>query len=182
MKVFISSFLFFLLPLFLLSQIKTAEEQKYDSLMAQIHNCVGRNFVFEKAKGVDGKTYSMKDIKGKTVLINFWFSECKPCVAEFEYLKKILVEYKDRKDFLLLSFTFDSREKAKRTAMKYGLQYPVLLFTEEKTRQLNCEHGFPTNLIVDKTGKIAYLKNGGFADEQDFEDTIKKNIDGLMGN
>jgi cytochrome c biogenesis protein CcmG, thiol:disulfide interchange protein DsbE len=175
-------FLAFLFPSFLIAQVKTEAEQQYDSLMAQIQNCVGRNFVFEKAKGVDGKTYSMKDIKGKTVLINFWFSDCKPCVVEFEYLKKLLLQHKGRKDFLILSFTFDPKEKAKRTALKYGLQYPVILVTEQTTRQLNCEHGFPTNLIINKSGKIAYLKNGGFESEQDFNDTIRKNIDIQMNN
>jgi cytochrome c biogenesis protein CcmG, thiol:disulfide interchange protein DsbE len=179
-KPFICLFIYVACPFVLFSQVKTKQEQQYDSLMAQTQNCVGRKFVFEKAKGVDGKTYSMKDIKGKTVLINFWFSECKPCVVEFEYLKRLFLQHKGKKDFLLLSFTFDPKEKAKRTAMQYGLQYPIVLVNEETTRQLNCEHGFPTNLIVDKTGKIAYLKHGGFENEQDFNDTIRKKMDDLL--
>jgi cytochrome c biogenesis protein CcmG, thiol:disulfide interchange protein DsbE len=182
MKAFVVLLLLFSSPFFLFSQSKTLEEERYDSLMAQIQNCVGRNFVFEKAKGVDGKIYSMKDIKGKTVLINFWFSECRPCVVEFEYLKKLLLQHKGRKDFLLLSFTFDPKEKARRTALKYGLQYPIIIVNEETTRQLNCEHGFPTNLIINKAGKIVYLKNGGFENEQDFSNTIGKNIAAQMDN
>ena len=36
--------------------------------------------------GTDGKTYSLKDFKGKTVILDFWATWCPDCRAEMPQL------------------------------------------------------------------------------------------------
>ena len=45
------------------------------------------DFVF---KDILGNTYTPEDIKGKVVVINFWFMSCAPCIEEMPELNKIV--------------------------------------------------------------------------------------------
>jgi thiol-disulfide isomerase/thioredoxin len=48
------------------------------------------------------------DLAGKVVLINFWGTWCPPCLAEFPHMEALWNQYRDRKDFLLLSISTNS--------------------------------------------------------------------------
>ena len=46
------------------------------------------------AVDMNGNSYSLGILKGKVVVINFWFVECKPCVIEMPELNEIVEKYK----------------------------------------------------------------------------------------
>jgi thiol-disulfide isomerase/thioredoxin len=58
-----------------------------------------------------GKLVSMKDFKGKVVLIDVWATWCGPCKAEFPYLKEIEEEYKDNANMVFVGISTDKIEK-----------------------------------------------------------------------
>ncbi len=39
--------------------------------------------------GMDGKTHTLEDLKGKFVLVNFWATWCNPCKVEMPLLEKL---------------------------------------------------------------------------------------------
>ena len=55
--------------------------------------------------------FSNENLKGKTVVINFWFIKCKPCIQEMPSLNRIVKKYRDRKDIVFLSVTFDKAKE-----------------------------------------------------------------------
>lgn len=56
----------------------------------------------------DGKTITEKDIKGKVYVAGFFFTTCKSiCPAMNNYLRTVYEEFKNEKDFLILSHTCD---------------------------------------------------------------------------
>lgn len=61
-------------------------------------------------KGVDGKPVSLTDLRGKTVLLEFWASWCGPCRGENPNLKKQYELYK-AKGFEILGVSLDSDQK-----------------------------------------------------------------------
>ena len=54
---------------------------------------------------LDGSTKTFKDFEGELLVINFWYINCGPCIAEMPYLNDLVETYKDEKiKFLALSF------------------------------------------------------------------------------
>ena len=64
-----------------------------------------RPFAF---KNQDGKLITEKDVKGKVYVAGYFFTTCKSiCPTMNNYLKTVYEEFKNEKDFLILSHTCD---------------------------------------------------------------------------
>ena len=122
-------------------------------------------------RGATLRTFIAKDRKGnvftddslplKITFINFWFETCAPCVAEFSALEKFYRNNKSRKNFQFISITFEQDTTIDQIREKYNLTYPVYRLSNDSCRMLLGKLGYPTNQILDKTGKIVYSITGG---------------------
>lgn len=55
----------------------------------------------------DGKSVTLSQFKGKTVVMNFWASWCEPCLEEMPSLARLAVALEDRKDIVFLTINTD---------------------------------------------------------------------------
>lgn len=89
-------------------------------------------------------------------LIDFWFSGCAPCIAQFPKYKRIYEKYKD-KDFEIIGISTDTTKNKKNwEKVLQKQQLPWLQYLDENGKEagkLNI-HKFPTNFLVDAQGKI----------------------------
>ncbi len=94
--------------------------------------------------------------KNKFTLIDFWFSYCKPCLAEFPQYKEIYDLYKT-KGFEIIGISVDRKEDElnwQNTIKKYNLNWLQYLDKNEiVTNKLNIK-SFPTNFLLDNNGVI----------------------------
>lgn len=136
----------------------------FDSLYnARDIAAIGRVFpAFEVTN--ESETINNSILKGKVVLINFWFEGCQPCRAEMGALNELHQQLKDNKDFEFMSFTWDNAAAIKRVEEKFNLLFKVFHADEEECRRLNQNNGYPTTIVLDRNGKIAGIKSGGFVD------------------
>jgi thiol-disulfide isomerase/thioredoxin len=57
---------------------------------------VGKPFELEFTDAIKGETVSIKGLKGKVVVVDFWATWCGPCVAEMPKMKTLYAEYKPK--------------------------------------------------------------------------------------
>lgn len=68
----------------------TAQEKKHE-----FKTEIGEKTPDFSFEAIDGKTYSLKDFKGKTVWLNFFATWCGPCLVEIPELLKLSEKYED---------------------------------------------------------------------------------------
>jgi len=110
---------------------------------------------------LDGKPVTMEQLKGKVVMVNFWATWCPTCKAEMPQWQKFYDAYKG-KGFELIAVSIDEDEKLLRSVcQERGFTFPVAWRYDDKTDDnFGDIIGTPTLYIVDKTGKVAWMKRG----------------------
>jgi peroxiredoxin len=130
------------------------------------------------ATDLDGKTIDTKQLRGKVIVLNFWFTTCTGCVQEMPDLNKIVAKYKDNENVVFLALSFNTASEVKRflTAKPFNYQHITGEKTFVETYKYNGEkNGFPANIIVGKDGKVArWLSNIFFYDK--FEARIQAEL------
>ena len=124
---------------------------------------------------LNGKKWNSKELNGKTVVINFWFTTCKPCIAEMIYLNKLVEENKDS-SVVFIAPAPENEIQIKKFLKKYTFEYNITPSSSDFISAMNIEN-FPTHLVIDKQGIIRQVYIG-FAD--DIKEKLQAEIDKLM--
>ncbi|MGJ5641480.1 TlpA family protein disulfide reductase [Formosa sp. S-31] len=120
---------------------------------------VGKPAVDFNLTDMDGKKVSLSELKGKVVVLNFWFTLCKPCVKEMPELNELTEKYKNDKDVVFLGITFNNTEDVKKFMSDHEFNYRIIPNAAELVSGYNMSI-FPHNAIIDKNGIIKYFTGG----------------------
>ena len=121
---------------------------------------------------LEGRKWSLADIKGKVAFINLWATWCGPCRLELPYVQKLREQMKDKKDVLVLTLNTDEEVGKVDPFMKENkYTFPVLLGQAYSEGQ--GVNSIPRNWIVSTDGKIMF-EGIGFGN--DGEEWMKKAI------
>ena len=71
----------------------------------------GKKFDAFSASDMNGNLVDTKQLKGKVVVINFWFTTCPPCKAERPYLNQIVDDYKSDPNVVFIAIALDKKEQ-----------------------------------------------------------------------
>lgn len=122
----------------------------------------------------DGKEIKLSDFRGKVVVVDFWATWCPPCKAEIPDFIKLYSRYRSD-GFQMLGVSLDEGGlKDVVPFMKdYGMNYPVVLGTEEVVSAYGGIRGIPTTFVIDKNG---YVRGSfeGFRQASVFENLVKQ--------
>lgn len=142
----------------------TEEENKMMSEMPMQGNeseFIGKTAPNFTVKDLNDNDISIESTKGKIVVLNFWFTSCKPCIDEIPELNKVYKKYKNNINVVFASITFDKKEKVEAFLKKYPIKYPVVSDAKEVC-DLFKVFGYPTNIVIDKNGNYYTHLSGGF--------------------
>ncbi len=115
---------------------------------------------FRLASLDDGAPLGPPDFAGKVVLVEFWATWCGPCRLQAQFLEEIHGELAGKDVAFLAVDVGEDRETVERYVEKTPFPYPVLLDPNDSLSARYRIFGLPTVMIVDRQGKISYLKTG----------------------
>lgn len=104
---------------------------------------------------LDGRKWSLADLKGKVAFINLWATWCGPCRLELPYVQKLREQLKDRKDVVILTLNIDEEVGLVQPFMKENkYNFPVLLGQAYADAQR--VNSIPRNWVVAVDGKVMF--------------------------
>ncbi len=112
--------------------------------------------------GIDGKLVSLSELKGKVILVDFWFTGCSACKVLAESLEKNVIPGFSSSEVAFVSICLDKDKSQWLNSLKkggYSSEASINLFTEGLAfehpivKHYNIE-GCPALLLIDKKSKI----------------------------
>lgn len=110
-----------------------------------------------------GDSFTLSELRGKPVLINFWASWCPPCRTEMPAIQRVYDEFQDQGfTVLAVNTTYqDDLGDAITFAQIRKLTFPVLLDRDASVANLYDVRSLPTTFFVDPQGIISEVVIGG---------------------
>jgi cytochrome c biogenesis protein CcmG, thiol:disulfide interchange protein DsbE len=109
--------------------------------------------------GESGKG-SLKEYRGKWVLVNFWASWCIPCRDEAPELQKFQEEHAGANFTVVGIDTQDISDDGHKFAKEYELTYPQLHDGNGDNGHEFGTTGVPENFLLEPDGKLAWFEPG----------------------
>ncbi len=104
---------------------------------------------------LEGTEIKLSDYLGKIVILDFWATWCAPCRKSIPDLISIQDEYED--DLVVIGISFDqpaSQNNLQQFINNFGINYPVVLGTNEVSEAYGNIQAIPTSFIIDTEGNI----------------------------
>lgn len=102
---------------------------------------------------LQGKSWTLKALHGKVVLVNFWATWCPPCRKELPDLQALYDRFKAR-GLVILGISDEEASKVQPFVTQNKMTYPILLDPGRKVNQRFEVLGIPRSLFYDRNGKL----------------------------
>ena len=102
--------------------------------------------------------------KKNTVLINFWYTTCTYCVAEFPYMQKAYETYGEDVGIIALN-PMEQNPAIQSFQEEMQLTFPMAACPAAWSTTFNVS-GYPTSIVVDRYGVICLVEAGGITSQR----------------
>lgn len=134
---------------------------------------VGTSFFFNELITLKGEHITNSSLNKKVVVYNLWFTSCSPCVAEMPALNKLKDSYGS--NVVFIAITFEPADHVKDFLKEHPFEFRIV--TMPKTQlEGKINFGYPTTIVVNREGKIAYIGTGGPTDHEGAENLINTSL------
>lgn len=126
----------------------------------------------------DGRAWTLSDLAGQVVFVNFWATWCPPCREEMPAMQRLYEMLPADKFKMLAILNKDKPILADAFAKRGGITMPILDDQDNRVGSKYGLTGLPETFIVDKEGVIREKVIGGAPwDSPDYVQMLKKYID-----
>ena len=147
------------------NQITLANRALTPEELASVRYGLGDRVTDLTVTDCDGNRHSLSELlkHKKAVVLNFWFINCGPCKLEFPYVQDAFDAFGKDVAFLALNPVDGTDETISNYRLENGLTFPMAAcdLVLQDAFQIT---GYPTTLIIDRTGTICLSHTGMFTD------------------
>ena len=107
-------------------------------------------------KDTKGRVWTRDDFEGRKVVVNFWYTGCKPCIYEMPELSRWVSRYPD---VLFVAMTFQTAEQIERTVKERKFKFHQ--FVEARAVENAVGLGsYPLTLVLDEECRVVLVEAG----------------------
>ncbi|HSY02420.1 MAG TPA: redoxin domain-containing protein [Acidobacteriaceae bacterium] len=122
---------------------------------------------------VQGKPLTLRQFRGKIVLLDFWAVDCGGCRIEIPWYVEFDRKYRAQGLQLVgLDMYGESLDKIRPFMAKAGMDYPVAVGNDALGAQYGVE-AMPLTLLIDREGRVA-VSHAGIVDRAAFERDVEE--------
>ncbi len=141
-------------------RLKTPEEvrREFEQDLANAREIAPRKAPDPTFTDLEGATVAGASLRGSVIVLNFWFTTCKPCLAEIPELNRLVERYAPRG----VVFVAPSRDDAPRLRRFLGghrFDFRVCAAATDLIKRFEVE-GYPTNVVIDRAGMMIMHASG----------------------
>ena len=136
---------------------------------------VGENFYKLKTKDIYGNKINSKELKGKIIVLNYWFTNCPPCRMEIPELNKIAADYKTDSSIVFIAIALDDADEIAEFIRNNPFTYSLIADGKYLDNSYKITE-YPTNVVLDRDGKV-YFHAVGYGPNTVF--WIRKSIENI---
>ncbi|MBC7900701.1 MAG: TlpA family protein disulfide reductase [Saprospiraceae bacterium] len=107
---------------------------------------------------MDGRTFSAAELKGKVLVLNFWFIGCPGCLEEMPKLNAAVQKFGSSENVMFIALTFDSKSKLKSFLAREKFDYEMVADAQTTLDDFGFS-GYPKNIVIGKDGRIVYWRS-----------------------
>jgi thiol-disulfide isomerase/thioredoxin len=162
-----------------LEKYKRDIKQKLIKKNLKIYELKGKPIPEFNLKLLTGGHLTSESLKGKPTLINFWFTNCTPCLEEMPILNEIKSKFGKQVNFIAITF---QDEKEVNTLLSYrDFDFTHLIDSRDYVKKIGLS-GYPKTLILDKNLVVKSIpKNilNNVTEELEFKSNIVNKLNEL---
>ncbi len=102
---------------------------------------------------LQGKEWTLKSLRGKVVLLNFWATWCPPCRKEMPDLQALYDRFHGQ-GLVILAVSDEEANKVRSFIAERNVTYPILLDPGRMVNELFRIQGIPKSFVYDRGGKL----------------------------
>ncbi len=128
---------------------------------------------FTLRRAPQGTAFPLKDTSGKVLVVNFWATWCGPCHVLEPSFARVAADFQPNPDVFFLAANCDEDESLVAPYLAADKPRTAVVFADGLDRFFTV-NSFPTVMVIDRAGKIAYRSDG-------FEpDTFEANLEAAV--
>jgi len=122
---------------------------------------------------LNGKKYDISSLKGKILVLNFWFIGCTSCVHEMPQLNDLKAQYSNRKNIRFAAIAFDKENALRKFMKRTDFRYDIISDTASYlVKQLGIS-SFPTSVVI-QDGIVVKILDDPYHALKDLKLVLKK--------
>jgi thiol-disulfide isomerase/thioredoxin len=132
-------------------QLNDPRYAKAQQILAHIDDQIAKaDFTLRDLKG---KTWTLSQLRGKIVVVNFWATWCPPCNIEMPELDWLSTRFESQ-GLVVLSITNEDRLKVSQYTSSWKYHPPILIDQDGKVVKQFHIDGIPRTFVFDRHGKL----------------------------
>ena len=112
---------------------------------------------------MDGESHSLRDYRGKVVMLNFWATWCPPCRREMPSMQRLYEKFSEHGLVIIAVNQFEDPDLVFEFTGRLSLEptFPILFDRDSRVSEQYAVKGLPTTYLLDKDGRMRFRAIGG---------------------